>query len=155
MAALMFVGCKPTEKNYKAAYDAALTRRQEAAQEQMRPASGLLSDDGPQMRVLDGDTVYVLRERMRMSDGSRIEAKWCVGVGVFKMDTNAKAVVSDLKKSGMDDAFVAKAAGGKFYSVAAVAATLDSARVAARDFSVRFPDYPYVGLPGAAVLIAQ
>ena len=83
MAALMFVGCKPTEKNYKAAYDAALSRRQEVAQEQMRPATGLLSDDGPQMRIVGGDTVYVLRERLRLTDGTRVPGKWCVGVGVF------------------------------------------------------------------------
>ena len=65
MVALMFVGCKPTENNYKAAYDAAVSKRQEVAKEQMRPASGLMSDDGPQLRVVDGDSVYVLRERSR------------------------------------------------------------------------------------------
>lgn len=155
MAALMFVGCKPTEKNYKAAYDAALSRRQEVAQEQMRPASGLLSDDGPQMRVVDGDTVYVLRERLRMPDGTRVPGKWCVGVGVFRMDTNAKAAVAALGESGCPEAFVAKAAGGKFYSVAAYASSLDSACIVAKDFVARFPDYPFVGLPGTPVLIAQ
>ena len=155
MAALMFIGCKPTEKNYKAAYDAALSRRQEVAQEQMRPASGMLSDDGPQMRVVDGDTVYVLRERLRMPAGTRVPGKWCVGVGVFRMDTNAKAAVAALGESGCPEAFVAKAAGGKFYSVAAYASSLDSARLAAKDFVARFPDYPFVGLPGAPVLVAQ
>lgn len=39
MAALMLVSCKPTEKNYKAAYDAALKKRAEVAEQQMRPAA--------------------------------------------------------------------------------------------------------------------
>lgn len=156
VAALMLVvaaGCKPTEKNYKAAYDAAVQKRQQAADEQMRPATGLLSDDGPQRRVVDGDTVYVLRERILALDGSALSGKWGVAVGVFKIDTNAKAAASDLRGQGCPGAIPAKARGGKFYTLAATVATLDSAKSAAADFSKRFKEYPYVGLPGAPVLI--
>ena len=107
MVALMFVGCKPTEKNYKAAYDAALARRQEAAKEQMRPAPGVL-------RVVEGASVYVLRERLRLLDGTRLPGKWSVCVGVFKMDTNAKAAVEDMRAEGYMDAVVAKASGSPY-----------------------------------------
>ena len=155
LAALMFVGCKPTEKNYKAAYDAALAKRQEAAAEQMRPATGLLSDDGPQLRVVDGDTVYVLKERIRMLDGAQVPGHWAVAVGVYKMDTNAKASAADLRAKGFPKALVARAGGAKYYTVVSTVETLDSARVAARVFGMSFPQYPYVGLPGAPVLISH
>lgn len=151
----MFVGCKPTEKNYKSAYDAALAKRQEAVAEQMRPATGLLSDDGPQLRVVEGDSVYVLKERIRMQDGAAVPGRWAVAVAVYKMDTNAKASASDLRAQGFPAAFVAKAAGGKYYTVVSAVETLDSARVASKVFRMSLPQYPYVGLPGAPVLISH
>lgn len=154
LAALIFVGCKPTENNYRAAYDAALAKRQQAAEEQMRPATGLLSDDGPQMRVIDGDTLYVTRERLRLADGSEPQGKWAVAVGMFKMDTNAKAAASAVRDKGFTGATHVKTTGGRYYSVSALTESLDSAAAAAREFRRAFPGYPFVGLPGAPVLIS-
>lgn len=154
MAALMFVSCKPTEANYKAAYDAAKARREQAAAEQMRPASGLLSDDGPQLRVFDGDTVYINRERLRYFDGGKLGGKWAVAVSMFKMDTNAKAAAEAISEKGFPHAMAVKAPGGKYYTVCDTVATLDDARVRGAEFVKAFPEYPFVGLPGAPVLIA-
>lgn len=151
--ALMLVSCKPTEENYQAAYDAALKKRAEAAEQQMRPATGLLSDDGPQLRIIDGDSVFVLRERLRHLDGSRPAGCWAVAVGVFKIDTNAKASAVDLVSAGWSVAMAAKAQGGKFYVLADTLESVDSARTSAAKFKKCFPDYPYVGLPAAPVLI--
>lgn len=153
LVALIFAGCKPTESNYQKAYDAALAKRQQAAEEQMRPATGLLSDDGPQRRILDGDTIYVLNEILRFSDGKRPRGKWALAVGVFKMDTNAKASASDLTDKGFPEAVMVEARGGKYYTVAATSSEMDSIRMESRRFQSQFPDYPYVGLPGAPVLI--
>lgn len=152
--ALMFIGCKPTENNYRKAYDAALAKRRQAAEEQMRPATGLLSDDGPMQRVIEGDTVYVINESLRLADGKRPSGRWALAVGLYKMDTNAKASASDLSSQGYPDAFAAKATGGKFYTVVLVAPNMDSVRMESKKFKTRFPDYPYVGLPGSPVLIA-
>lgn len=149
----MFVGCKPTEKNYKAAYDAAQLKREQAAAEQMRPASGLLSDDGPTMRVVDGDTIFVSRERLRLPDGQRPEGEWGVAVAQYKMSTNANATVADLKAAGLPDAIYLKGPQGKHYALAALVATLDSARSVSAEFQRKFPDFPYIGLPGAPVII--
>ncbi|MDE6007388.1 MAG: hypothetical protein K2G67_07530 [Muribaculaceae bacterium] len=151
--ALMFVACKPTEKNYKAAYDAAQIKREQAAAEQMRPASGLLSDDGPSLRVVDGDTIFVTRDRLRLPDGQRPAGEWGVAVALFKMSTNAVATASDLHEAGFPEATYLKGAGGKHYAVAGVTSTLDSARNIAADFRRAFPEYPYIGLPGAPVII--
>lgn len=153
LVALMFVGCKPTENNYKKAYDAALAKREQAATEQMRPATGLLSDDGPSMRVVEGDTVYVLRERLRLQDGTRPEGEWGVAVALFKMRTNADATAENLKAEGWKDAVSVNATRERHYTLVGNAATLDSARMVANKFKETHPDYPYIGLPGAPVLI--
>lgn len=154
LVALTFIGCKPTENNYKAAYDAALARRQEAAAEQMRPVTGLLSDDGPQLRVVDGDSVYILKERLRTPDGARPDGKWAVAVGVYKMDTNAKAAAEAIRKEGFRQAGVVNAPGGRHYTVAALTQTLDSARIVSKVFRMALPDYPFIGLPASPVLIS-
>ncbi|WP_300923893.1 MULTISPECIES: hypothetical protein [Muribaculaceae] len=153
LVALMFIGCKPTVKNYRAAYDAALAKREQAAAEQMRPATGLLSDDGPQMRIIDGDTLYVLKARLRLPDGTVPPGRWAVAVSLFKMDTNAKAAAAAVRDRGFDGATYLKASGGRYYTVSGVVSSLDSAAMEARRFDKAFPSYPYVGLPGAPVLI--
>lgn len=153
LAALMFVGCKPTEKNYREAYDAALARRREAAAEQMRPATGLLSDDGPQLRMIDGDSVFLLRERLYELDGTPVKGRWSVAVGLFRMDTNAKASAETLRQKGFPKARAVKSKGGKYYTVSAETTSLDSARIAAKVFETAMPEYPYVGLPGSPVMV--
>lgn len=153
LAALMLVSCKPTENNYRTAYDAALRKRAEVEEQQMRPVTGLLSDDGPQLRVVDGDSLFVSRERLRQLDGSRPGGHWAVAVGLFKIDTNAKASAADLAAAGWKSAIPAKVPGGGFYALADTVVSLDEARVSAAKFKRDFPDYPYVGLPGAPVLI--
>lgn len=154
IVALMFVGCKPTENNYRNAYDAAVAKREQAAAEQMRPASGLLSDDGPMQRVVNGDTVYVLNERVSMLDGGAAPDRWGVAVGIYKMDTNARASAEDIMAAGFGNAFVARGTEGRFFTIAATAHTLETAKEESERFRKQFPDYPYVGLPAAPVLIA-
>lgn len=153
-AMLTLTACKPTEKNYKAAYDAAKLKREAAAREQMRPATGLLSDDGPLMRVVNGDTIYVLQERLRNLDGTRMPAEWLLAVGVFKMDTNAKAGATRLRENGFPQATVAKGAGQKFYTVVSMAESLDSVISESKRFRTLFPEYPFIGLPGAPVMVS-
>lgn len=153
IAIFTLMGCKPTEKNYKSAYDAARLKREKAAKEQMRPATGLLSDDGPQMRVVNGDTIFVLQERLRALDGSRLPHQWMLGVGMFKMDTNAKASADRLRSEGYPDATAVKGYDSKYYTVAATAASLDSIIIVSKKFKKDYPEYPYIGLPGAPVMI--
>lgn len=153
IVALIFVGCKPTENNYRKAYDAAIAKREAAAAEQMRPATGLLSDEGPQLRVMDGDSIYILKETIRNDDGSRLSGKWAVAVGRYKMDTNAKASASDMKAKGFPNAKTVKSVGGNHYVLTTTVESLDSARVAAKVFQMSMPQYYYVGLPGSPLLI--
>ena len=153
VAALIFVSCKPTEKNYKAAYDAAKAKREQAAAEQMRPATGLMTDDGPKLRVIAGDTLFMSQERLRMPDGSRVPGHWAVAVALFKMNTNARASAEALRDKGYDRAVAVNAPEGRHYALATTVSTLDSAKMAVGEFRTANPDYPYIGLPGAPVII--
>lgn len=67
-------GCKPTEKNYKAAYDAALKKREAAAvdADMMIPAGALQQIGGPQKRKIGDVEVYMLVEPIRHSLSSTL-----------------------------------------------------------------------------------
>lgn len=151
MLLMVVTGCKPTERGYKAAYDAALAKREKAQAESMLPASGLLSDDGPQPRVLDGDTVFVTSALLKFDDGA-VRPMYNVAVALYKMNTNARSMATDLKSKGYD-AVAAQARGGKWYTVAGAFTSLTGAR----DFILKFrkdnPGFRYIGLPGAPVVI--
>ena len=152
-AALILTGCKPTERGYQQAYDAALQKREEAAREQMLPASGLLSDDGPQLRVVDGDSIYVLRERM-FREGEKTPVKgWSVAVGQYKMATNARSGAAALRAQGLREAYAARVNMERWYVIAATVSTLDSARTVQAEFKRLHPRYPYIGLPASPILI--
>lgn len=150
---LLFVGCKPTEKGYQAAYDAAKNKREAAAREQMLPAQGLQSDDGPQLRVVDGDSIYVLRAIMRTEDSKRAPAPWLLAVGVYRMSTNAKANAQRLQQAGYPRAVWLKGPENKWYTISDYARSLDSLKTMSRRFKNTHSDYPYIGLPASPVII--
>ena len=154
LAALALTACKPTEKNYKAAYDAALGKR-EAAKAELGvnlPEGTLQSVDGPQLKEVNGVNVYVLNRRIRpVEEGAALPASYNVAIGTYKMDTNCKAQVEALKAEGYE-AFAAKDAEPMYYTIAASFPTLDEAV----KFSEKYrkgKDRVYVGFPNAPVII--
>ena len=126
----------------------------------MRPTTGLLSDDGPQMRIIGSDTVYVNRAILRTEDKKRPQGTWAVAVGMFKMDTNARAAAENLQNllwnvhiDGWKDAFMANSTGSVYYSIIGTTTSLDDANALQKAFRSKHPDYPFIGLPGAPVLL--
>ena len=154
LALLVLAGCKPTERGYQQAYDAAKQKREQVQRENMLPAEGLQSDEGPQQRVISGDTVYVDRQRLRTEEGQPLPKSWYVAVGVYKMNTNAKANAARLREKGWKEAQAVKGQQGRWYTMAAGAGSLDSVRVIAKQFKKENKQYPYVGLPGSPVLVS-
>lgn len=148
-------GCKPTENNYRAAYDAAKNKREKANEEQFVPTTGLLNDEGISMKVVEGDTLYVTRDRLsRNIDNPDLLKTYNVAVGVYKMNTNAKAQAQALADKGYP-AFAVQTTGDRWYAIAASFDTLEEARKFIADFRKKNPGYPYIGLPGAPVITGK
>ena len=154
-ALLLSVGCKPTENNYRAAYDAAKKKRDQSNEEQMVPTTGLISDDGPSMKIIEGDTIFVTRDRLSRESGSEDVLKaYNVAVGVYKMNTNAKAQAQALSEKGYK-AVAVRTTGDRWYTIAGSFDTLDEAREFIKQFRKKNQGYPYIGLPGAPVITGK
>lgn len=160
VCALMFAACKPTEKNYRAAYDVAIAKKQ--AEQESLSADGLVAEDAPKARYIDGDTLYFANEIITVDkdfapfkeSGAADLKALNVAVGVFKMNTNARAGATALRSQGFD-AFPVKAMGGKWYIIGGSFDNLDGARAFIKEFRAKNPDYPYIGLNGHPVLIRK
>lgn len=151
--ALFLSGCKTTEKNYQQAYEAARAKREAVQAETMLPSQGLYSDDGPQLRVVNGDTVFVEKLRLRDLDGNRPSKKWYLSVGKYKMNTNAKANAENLRREGYAGAEAMKSSASNWFTIVSGASTLDSVAASAKQFQLKHKGYPYVGQPNAPVII--
>ncbi len=150
IAAIALSSCKPTEKNYRAAYDAALNKREKVAE--TLAADGLLAEDAPKSQVVDGDTLYFVNEVIRVDDVASPLKPLNVAVGVFKMNTNARSGAAALKERGFD-ARAARALEDKWYIIAGSFDTVDETRAFIKRFREENPQYPYIGLNGIPVIV--
>ena len=147
--------CKPTEKNYKAAYDAALGKRQQSDLDIPIPGGTLLVDGSPRKVTVNGDSVYISNEKLKSEDGTGyVKHRYNVAVGSYKMLTNCSAHVSDLVNKGYE-AFAAESSQGKYYVIAGSFDSLEEAASLAVSFSSREKKAFFVGLPGAPVIFEQ
>lgn len=152
-AGLLLAGCKPTEKNYRSAYDAAQAKRQAAAtaDDGLLPVSVLESTDGPRRLNIGGTEIYT--QAMALS-GAEL-GTYNVAVGAYSMDTNAKALAEKLRGEGYADACVALGSDSKIYVVAAHTDGLEDAAAVVAQFRNSHPGFPYSGLPGAPVVLIK
>lgn len=150
IGAIALTACKPTEKNYRSAYDVAVNKREKAAE--ALAADGLVAEDAPRSQVVGGDTLYFVNEVLKVDDGSTPLKALNVAVGVFKMNTNARSGALALKDKGYD-ARAARALGDKWYILAGSFDTMDETRAFLKRFRKENPQYPYIGLSGKPVII--
>ena len=157
LSMLSFVACKPTESNYKAAYDAAQQKRQAAANDPdiLLPSGGLKNLDGPTKRDVNGDSVYVVKQHLKFVGGlEKVFHKWNVAVAAYKMPTNCSAHVSELFSKGFK-AFSAENPEGKFYVIAGSFETLAEAAVFAKEYAYDKKASDFIGLPGEPLIIER
>lgn len=151
---LLTGGCKPTEKGYKAAYDAALNKREQAMvdYDPALPVEGLQSTDGPQLKEIEGSNYYFLKERLKKTeeDGEALHL-YNVAVACYKMPTNCRAQVADLSGEGYP-AFGAKSGEDKYYVILSSFPSLEEATECYRKYSSK-KNRVYVGLPDSPVII--
>ena len=154
LLALIVVGCKPTEKNYKNAYDVALAKKQAAAESLDVDASDLQSVEGIRRQQVEGSSVSILSETVKPLESEQLggEGAMAVVVGKFNMLTNARRQASDLASSDPDAIVCTNGKGLYFVSIKRCASLQEAAEIV-EDFKSRHPDYPFVGLDGDPVVV--
>lgn len=152
---VILTGCKPTEKNYKAAYDVALAKREaEQNDPDMNLPVGVYQRlDAPQIRKIGDKEYYYQFVRLKPLDESVKMSPYNVVVSVYKMPTNCEAQVSDLQASGYNKAFGAKSGDDKYYVIIGSYTSIDAAAAEIDSYVKKHKDGVYVGLPEAPVIV--
>lgn len=151
LAALVLTGCKPTEKNYKAAYEAALSKRQTTNTDADIPQVGMLTNDNaPKPTEVNGQTVYTFTEPLMADERAHLSA-FNVAVGRYKMHTNARAHASSLRESGYP-AYAIRNNKEIWYTIVSGADSLQQAAEIVNEFKNRNKDMVYPGLPDGPVI---
>lgn len=148
---LILAGCKPTEKNYKAAYEIAQGKKDKAKAEEDPEEAGMIRVGQPRTQVVNGEEVGVLNEYLSVDKG--VERKSVnVVVAQLKMPTNAKSGAENLCKMGYK-AFAAQGQGDRWFVVAGSFDTMQEGLDFIKKFRTRNPEYPYIGLSGAPIIV--
>lgn len=148
---ILLVGCKPTEQNYRAAYEAAQAKTDTGLRD-IQGAERVLQDDGITFqRVHEGDTVLQGRRSLKIEGLERATTPYIVGIGVFKMPANAHSRAADLSSQGIKS-YVGEDGEDRYVVATHPCATFGEAVVALKTFRRLHRDFPYVGLPGQPVI---
>lgn len=153
---LATASCKPTEKNYQAAYDRAFEAAQRRAQAQESSATGatLNSMEGIRTEVVGSDTLLVGGNSVRPFETTIRPDGNSIGIAVanYKVPTNARRHLADLKKE-YPDALIATDGEDNYYVMVKRVASLPDAADALRVFDLAHPSYSYLGLSGRPLLL--
>lgn len=149
-------GCKPTEKNYRSAYDVAREKRERdereraARQEEMgMTGSAILDQDGVTTVNIDGRDVYARHLNFARADSV---ADYAVSVATFRMSSNAIAMAADLASGGYPETRALKS-GERWFLIIGSDSTPAGALGIADGFAASRPDWQYVGQPGIIMVI--
>ncbi len=157
LGTVLLTGCKPTENNYKAAYDAARAKREavDADAEVLSGGHKVLSADGPKTREADGREVrYRVLRITPEGEADLSREPYSVAVAQWRMPTNARSQAADLQREGYA-AFTAKDGHDRWWTLAGAYATFEEAARAAAGFADTHPDFPFIGLDGAPLVLCR
>lgn len=154
-----FVSCKPTEKNYQAAYDAARSKREAAAED---PDMALMlgghqldrSEGGTAVSAVDGTKLPLKSTSLKFDEPPVGTGDWYLAVARYSMPTNARAQAGDLRAKG-DTVSVASDLDSEWYVVAARTSTRTEAGDAAARFISSHPGFRFIGLDGVPLLLTS
>lgn len=118
---LLVAACKPTENNYRQAYELASQRKAEAESEIDAELNRRINAENrlPMMAV-GADSVPYRHEPLTVAPGEGEPQlhRYNLAVALYAMRTNARSHTERLKASGLD-AYMAQNAKGEFYVMAA------------------------------------
>lgn len=151
---LILSACKPTENNYRQAYEAAQAKKKKADNDADFDISRMIRDDLPRREKIDGDSAYIRREHLMIygDDASRSLPRCNVAVAAFRMRSNAEAMAQRLRSEEKLDAFIIRDRNELLYVIANSAPTLPEAIKKMREFISAHPNFVYVGLPQEPVI---
>ncbi len=153
----MLYSCKPTEKGYRQAYEAAKSKRDKVDPEEALLTGGhkLLNEEATNWKVLAGDSLQVQHMFLKPTDGVEWPQKgpYRLAVAMFKMTTNANSMLDDLKKKGSLTPVVATDGKDRYYIIAGSATYADSLGNVLTTFKKENPDFQCIGLSPAKPVI--
>lgn len=138
--------CKPTEKNYKAAYDAARHKKEAVDVDADILNSGRLEDEPVKV-----DSVRAYRVETISVTPTDFPELYIFIVGKYKMATNAKAHVENLRKEGYDG-IALLSADEDWYVGAGRFADEEAARRFGEEYEKKKNDSSYIGLTAPFIL---
>ena len=146
------IGCKPSEKNYRTAYDVAVAKQQSELPDASAGIGDAMREGGPTRKHVDGKTVWLLTEPLTKVEETGTPASWNVAVAAYKMTANAHSHAERLEREGYSSTLL-KNSDGVFYVVVATPESMSEAAEFIDSFKAKHPDTVYVGLPeGPTVL---
>lgn len=152
---LVAPGCKTTEKNYQAAYEVAMKKKQaeNSADEDLGIEGMLEQTDGPAKRVMGGATFYFESRKLKKVETSEVmRGKYCVVIASYKMKTNCEAQVRDMMAKGYE-AFAAVDGDGKYYVVIGVFPSLKEAGEFCAKYIEKEKPQSYIGFVNGPVVM--
>ncbi len=143
-------GCKPTEKGYKQAYDAAKSKREQVDPDEDILTGGhrLLNEEATNWKVIAGDSLQLKHMFLKPTDGKGWpqSGPYRLAVAMFKMTTNANSMLADLKKRRSLTPVIATDGKDTYYIIAGSATYADSLGSVLSTFRKENPGFQYIGL---------
>lgn len=144
IAASLLAGCKPTEKNYKLAYDKAMEKKHAGVTEEVYDM--MLQESLPRYMHTPGDSVRTFSEAIiwqytpvEVDSGRKTDpAPYNLAVAKYSMLTNAKSHADNLAADGWKSC-VFRNGEPVYYVVVKRSANLDSVAKAAHEYVRRYP----------------
>lgn len=156
--ALLAISCKPTEKNYQAAYDVAQKKKkvETTDADMVLPAGGLQRLDAPRTVEVAGEKLNVKHIFIKYAGKgeSPVIERYNVAVAKYKMPTNAIAQTEDLIARKYT-AFPVEGNDGYYYVIAATAPTLEEAASFITSYKKSNAPEQLVGLDGEPLVIEK
>lgn len=133
MAACTLWGCKPTEANYRAAYEIA-KQKKEQQNEAVPEGASLQKYDMPSEMIVNGDTLMILKTYVSpVEDGAitrETMKRYNLVVGQFKQVFNARQMQKRLSANGYPEAGILKVRSQDYLVISNPVSTTEEVKAA-------------------------
>lgn len=153
-------GCKPTEKGYRQAYDAAKAKREYVDPDADLLTGGhkLLDESATDWVALGSDTLQLRHLMISPEEGQSWPqaGPYRLAVAMMKMTTNSRSMLADISRKGHLKPVVATDGKGQHFIIAGSATYPDSLRQVLATFRTDNPGFRHIGLsPEVPVVIVS